>query len=215
MTFNTEQAQSNLRAERETLSRLISARAAHDERAAALARERKEISFDWFQGDEAAARRLKHIHQEVAVVESEAASLDAAIETANKRVADALVDLARAEAADNGRQALALLDEFRAHGARLDAACNDLIDNYAALAATHRSLLALGVKSPSTEMVENGARRSVIWALQQTALALHRSPSAFLAPSERRTFTERTEGWAQSVENWANAQLEQPETEEA
>jgi hypothetical protein len=104
-----------------------------------------------------------------------------------------------------------LLTEFRERGAQLDAACRALIDGHASLVACHRSLLSLGVRSPGPDLLAMGCRRSVIAALQETDLAMHRSPTSFLAPGERRTFGERVEEWAGGIASWAAARLE-PET---
>lgn len=208
------EAEARLRTAREILADLTTERATFDRRAAELADERERISFDAFQGDRVAKKRLTEIHAEAARQASESASVEAAIAEARRRVAAAEADHRAAEDDVRARAALRLLGEFRERAAAVDAAARELLASYAAFKDCYAELRRLGITGPGPETVRVACRNAVIAALMPSDIALHRDPPAFLAPDQRHSFDELCAGWANGIERWAASRLAAPETTE-
>jgi chromosome segregation ATPase len=207
-----EAVQQQVRNARETVASLVSARAALEERAAELQTEREEVAFDAYTGDKAAKKRLDAINSEGIRHQTEAASIEAAMRTAQARLSEAEADQNRAQEAVDAQQALSLLDDLRAEATALDDAVATLLRKYEALKDTTRALRGLGALArPTAELIRVAARRALDAHLMFSDLR-----GEFLAPGERRTFTDLAAVWASGVEAWAAPRLEQtPELEAA
>src|ERR1700730_9947536 len=130
MTQSVSEAEAQVRAARETLADLINKRAAADCRFVELDAERTRVSFAAHTGEPRARKALDDVLKVMSRHDGETKSLDAAVAEAQRRVADAEAVQARAQEADNAGQALALLAEFRQHGAQLDESAKALLAQY-------------------------------------------------------------------------------------
>src|SRR5215472_10952618 len=110
--MSLEEAQQQVRQCRETVASLVSARAALDERAASLQAERETVAYDAYTGDKAAKKRLDAINAEDSRHQAEAASIEAALRTAQGRLSEAESDERHAQEAEDARRAVAMLDDL-------------------------------------------------------------------------------------------------------
>jgi phage terminase Nu1 subunit (DNA packaging protein) len=89
-----------------------------------------ELAYPANTGDESARKKLDGLNAKVAMVAPEIASLEAAIVTAKRHVADVeAADVDETERA-RARDALALLDDFSQRGKLLDDAMGNFVSQY-------------------------------------------------------------------------------------
>jgi hypothetical protein len=161
-----------------------------------------ELAYPANTGDERARTKLDGLNAKAAMVETEVVSLEAAIVTAKRHVADA--EAAEVEEAERGkaRSALALLDDFSQRGKLLDDAMDKFVRQYDELARDFRALQLLGYEPTSYPLVQINMQAAVATKLQFTDLRQN-----FLAPHARRDFISVIEGWARHVRGRAEARL--------
>jgi hypothetical protein len=161
-----------------------------------------ELAFPANTGDESARKKLDGLNAKAAMVAPEIASLEAAIVTAKRHVADA--EAAEVDEAERGkaREALALLDDFSHRGKLLDESLDKFVRQYDELARDFRALQLLGYEPTSYPLVQINMQAAVATKLQFTDLRQN-----FLAPHSRRDFISVIEGWARHVRGRAEARL--------
>jgi hypothetical protein len=161
-----------------------------------------ELAYPANTGDERARTKLDGLNAKAAMVATEVVSLEAAIVTAKRHVADA--EAAEVEEAERGkaRSALALLDDFSQRGKLLDDAMDKFVRQYDELARDFRALQLLGYEPTSYPLVQINMQAAVATKLQFTDLRQN-----FLAPHARRDFISVIEGWARHVRGRAEARL--------
>jgi hypothetical protein len=189
------EAEQAVRAEKEVLASLISKRADHSKRLAALSKERAEFSYDAHRGDPKARKKLDAIHLEVARTDSEFLSLDSAISTSQEKVRSAEAVLRAAVDADNTQRALLLTDGLRAQGAHLDETLAVMIEAYGELKRRIGELRSLGTSPVSEKIMVRSLAIALECALTGTDLSvdLH-------GPLERHSFHDLVDKWAGNVE---------------
>jgi hypothetical protein len=201
--MSLEQAQTAVRTARETVASLIDRRAVLEERSSQLDSEREEVALSAFEGNKAAQKRLDQVNAETIKYETECKSIEAALRVAQGRLASAESDENRAREADNAVRALALIDTLRADALALDEAAVLLLSKYEALKDTARALRGLGALArPTQELMKVASRRALDTHLQFSDLR-----GEFLAPSERRTYSDLAATWCSGVEAWATPRL--------
>jgi hypothetical protein len=195
MTTQTEDAKAVLAS---LEGKLIDARARHADTQAKAA----ELAYPANTGDESARKKLDGMNAKAAMVAAEIASLEAAIVTAKRHVADA--EAAEVDEAERGkaREALALLDDFSQRGKLLDDAMDKFVRQYDELARDFRALQLLGYEPTSYPLVQVNMQAAVATKLQFTDLRQN-----FLAPHARRDFISVIEGWGRHVRGRAEARL--------
>src|SRR5262249_34944898 len=100
-------------------------------------------------------------------------------------------------------QSLALTGDLRAEAASLDDLVVALLHKYEQVKDITRALRGLGALArPTQELIRTAARRALDAHLMFSDLR-----GEFLAPGERRTFTELAAVWAAGVEAWAAPRL--------
>jgi hypothetical protein len=89
-----------------------------------------ELAYPANTGDERARKRLDGVNAKAAMVATEVASLEAAIVTAKRHVAEA--EAAEVDEAERrkAREALALLDDFSQRGKLLDESLDKFVRQY-------------------------------------------------------------------------------------
>jgi hypothetical protein len=223
ITLTQPEAADHLRSARVAHAEFVTKRGAHEERLTDLAKERAALAFDAHRGDPKARKRLDALHLEIARADSEAKSIDAAIEEADRRCRDAEDGVARAEQAEKARQVLELLPQLREHGRVLDEAARTVLESYAEFQRTARTIRSLTDPGrdvvglplsheravPSEGLMRVTCRRSLIAHLTGTDLEFER-----LAPGDRHDFATVVDGWARGIEAWASRRLSK-QTEEA
>jgi len=161
-----------------------------------------ELAYPANTGDERARKRLDGVNAKAAMVATEVASLEAAIVTAKRHVAEA--EAAEVDEAERrkAREALALLDDFSQRGKLLDESLDKFVRQYDELARDFRALQLLGYEPTSYPLVQINMQAAVATKLQFTDLRQN-----FLAPHARRDFISVIEGWARHVRGRAEARL--------
>jgi hypothetical protein len=121
-------------------TKLSDARARHAE----MQVKAMELAYPANTGDESARKKLDGLNAKAAIVAAEIASLEAAIVTAKRHVADG--EAAEVDEAERGkaREALQLLDSFSKRGAQLEAGLAAFVAEYVALTREFHALDRLG-----------------------------------------------------------------------
>jgi hypothetical protein len=189
------EAEQAVRAEKEVLASLISKRADHSKRLAALSKERAELSYDAHRGDARARKKLDAIHLEVARTDSEFLSLDSAISTSQEKVRSAETAQRAAVDAGNTAKALILVDGLRAQGAHLDEALAATRAAYDELKRRIIDLRSLGTNPVSENNMMHALRIAMEAALYGTDMELPLHP-----PGQRHSFAQLADRWARNVE---------------
>jgi len=179
-------------------TKLFDARARQAETQAKAA----ELAYPANTGDESARKKLDGLNAKVAMVAAEIASLEAAIVTATRHVADA--EAAEVEEAERGkaREALQLLDSFSKRGAQLETGLAAFVEEYVALTREFHALDRLGYPPATWSLVQVNMALAIGTKLQATNLH-----QRFLAPHERRDFRDVIDGWSKHLRAKASARL--------
>ena len=161
-----------------------------------------ELAYPANTGDENARKRLDGLNAKAAMVAAEIASLEAAIVTAKRHVADA--EAAEVDEAERGkaREALQLLDSFSKRGAQLEAGLAAFVAEYVALTREFHALDRLGYPPATWNLVQVNMALAIGTKLQATNLH-----QRFLAPHERRVFRDVIDGWSKHLRAKASARL--------
>jgi hypothetical protein len=185
----------------QTLAALQAKRAAAEARAAEIAEARKVLGFKVHAaGDSKARAKLDKLNVESATHASELASLDAAIETAQRGIAEAEAAEARA-----GRRAAATalraeIRYLRAAGQGFDNALEAVVAASDTLRGVLDKVHELGFSHPNHAQLLSMQERALKTMLMHTPAA-----RAFehLAPGERRNMRDAINAWAEMLENEA------------
>jgi hypothetical protein len=169
---------------------------------AKIAVESKALSYDAHLKGGESASRLAELQDMARLGEQNIASIETAIAEARKRLAAAQageLDEAEQEAA---RMALGLLQGFAARGQALDDKLAAFVTEFESLSADFHDLEKTGYPPSTWPLVTVSMKMAVAARLMGTPLQ-----TDFLAPNQRRTFSQCIEGWAASVRNRAQARL--------
>lgn len=188
----------------ETLEALVGKHAAALDRLDGLRRGADAVAYGAHTGDKAAATRLEKINMDEIAEAANIRSIESAILEARRRVLAAEAVVLEAAEVEKARNALDALDAFRVRGHRLDRQLEEFVGEYLKLEGDYRELQRLGYAPASSfELIAVNARLAAGTALQRAGLQDH-----FLAPHERRTFSEIFNNWATSAERRANATIQ-------
>jgi len=133
---------------------------------------------------------LDSINAEDSRHQADAASIEAAMRTAQARLSEAEADQNRAQEAVDAQQSLSLLDDLRGEAAALDDLALTLIQKYEQVKDITRALRGLGALArPTQELIRTAARRALDAHLMFSDLR-----GEFLAPGERRTVQRARRG---------------------
>jgi hypothetical protein len=168
----------------------------------AIGGERKTISLAAHMGSANDRARLDQLNQEGAILSGEVEGLEAAINDAQTRIADAKADAA-IEAELQKRQEIAqIAGELRGHAAKIDDLWRASIAEYLVLQRKLQDIAQSGVARPSRFQVQTACRRALISAFIGTPLQLE-----LLAPGGRHTVANLVAVWAGNAEAWAKQAL--------
>lgn len=162
-----------------------------------------DVAFAAHSCDDAGARKeLAKSEADAAKATVEIVSLDAAIVEARKRVDAAVAADVDSDEREKARHALALIDDFAKRGKSLQHAVDRVIGEYVQLTRDFRDLERLGFGPTTLPLVQINMKQALATALMSTDLS-----QAFLAPNERRKFSDVIEGWARIARAKATARL--------
>jgi hypothetical protein len=154
-------------------------------RQAEISRERSAISLAAHMGSAKDRARLDELNQKGAIVIGEIEGLEAAIEQAKTRIADAEAAAANKIECRKRREVSRLADEVRGHAERIDELWRQSIDEYGELQTKLAEIVQLGVGRPSPHQVRVACQRALVAAFIGTPLQFQ-----ILAPNERHTVTD-------------------------
>jgi hypothetical protein len=163
-----------------------------------ISRERRAISLAAHMGSAKDRARLDELNQEGAIVVGEIEGIEAAIEQARTRIADAEASAAAEVERGKRREVSRLADEVRGHAERIDELWRQSIDEYGELQTKLAEIVQLGVGRPSPHQVRVACQRALVAAFIGTPLQFQ-----ILAPNERHTVTDLANSWANAAETWA------------
>jgi hypothetical protein len=180
--------------------------AATADRGTALAAERDEIAFAAHVDSDAKARkRLDVINAEIAGLGSEAAGINAALVVAGRKVTEA-AGAADAEAErQKARKALKLGEQMKDSARACGKSAEAFFAHFAALRGTMHELQMFGA-TPSINLFDSACRR----ALASSSVGSRLQLEPLLGPSDRRSFEELADRWAENIDTYAAARLEAP-----
>jgi hypothetical protein len=160
-------------------------------------RELAEISFAAHgAGDQKALARLETIKARIVKREVDAKSLNAAVDEAKRRFADARNAEAMAEAARVAEEVAEIAGILRESGAEADKALARFIAATQSVSKCIAGLQERGVNSPNGAQLLALGRRAVLAAMIETPL---RREFEHLSPRERTRFSEFCSGWANAL----------------
>jgi hypothetical protein len=190
-----EQAEAQLRLDRELLAGLITKRAKCDEDAVILTEERESCAFGAHTGDDVARRRLASINKQFTALKLDEESIAAAIVESHLRVSMAEQALRDAIAVTNGVKALELITPLLRTGATIDLAIGQVVQGVAQFRSEVRQLRSLGAHPASEEAMRSAIRR----ALEAAFAGELEVPSQ--RPDARRSFGDIARLWTENVRN--------------
>jgi hypothetical protein len=177
--------------------------AASKDRLAKLKSQKDDLAYATFTGDPDAAKSSAYLAKEIAATQETIDGLTAACDTAALHVAAAEAAERDADERNKASQALALIEDFKRRGAKLDAAFASALAEYAALERDRRALDLLGFPPTTPALCQLHMKLAATTALQSIGLQVDR----YLSPGQRRNFATAIEGWASGVERRAQARL--------
>ena len=179
--------------------------AAAEARAVELQTERRRLSFAANTGDGAAEKRLKALNTEAAHIALDIENIRSAIEEAKRRLAAAERDEAMATARDNAEAALVIGNRLVERASKIDAALATAREEMQAYKRDVDALHLTGCAAPTAQQFLTFGGLAVTAFTMQLPVKVDRD---FLAPRERRTFTDLTTSWRDGVARWAGAFLD-------
>jgi hypothetical protein len=175
-----------------------------------LEAERSQISYGALvEADPRAIKRLETVSRELLALGQDAASVQAAISEAERRVSGAKADELREIERAKGEQARKFGKQAREHAKALDETARLLFEHFARFWAVMVELRRIGA-GPNPELVESACQRALVAASMNSRLKL-----GHLAPSERRTFLELSDRWAEGIEAFVVHRLDEKEKDAA
>lgn len=168
-------------------------------RAIELQTERQRISFDANTGDEAARQRLDKANTASTTVALELENISSAIREAKRRLAEAERAEEVAQLSANAEAAVEIADRLAERGRKIDAALAIVAEQATGYMADISELNRLGCSHPRAEQFSVLGEMVVSAALMDSPLKLRH-----LAPKDRRTLAELSNGWRDTVVRWAS-----------
>ena len=187
-------------AARQIVAELEGKLAAGEARAVDLQTERRRLSFDANTGDGAAEKRLKALNTEAAHINLDIENVRSAIDEAKRRLTAAERDEAMAASVENAEAALVIDDRLLERATKIDAALATAREEMLAYKRDVDALHLTGCAAPTAQQFLTFGGLAVTAFTMQLPVKVDRD---FLAPRERRTFTELTSSWRDGVTNWA------------
>jgi hypothetical protein len=181
---------------RETLAALTEKLAESDRLSIELATEAESIALAAFTGDDAARRRLDKLNSQRTAHGLEATNLKAAIRRQEAVVAEAERAEARAAAAANPKEVVAVAERFATRGKAIDAAFAAARAELLALYADANELHRLGVRHPRHEQISANGSLAIVTHLMSLPFKVERD---HLAAREHKDFDSLCSGWADSI----------------
>ena len=151
-------------------------------------------------GDGAAEKRLKALNTEAAHINLDIENVRSAIDEAKRRLAAAERDEAMAAARENAEAALVIGNRLLERAAKIDAALATAREEMLAYKRDVDALHLTGCAAPTGQQFLTFGGLAVTAFTMQLPVKVDRD---FLAPRERRTFTELTSSWRDGVASWA------------
>ena len=179
--------------------------AAAEARAVDLQTERRRLSFAANTGDGAAEKRLKALNTEAAHINLDIENVRSAIDEAKRRLAAAERDEAMAAARENAEAALVISNRLVERAAKIDAALATAREEMLAYKRDVDALHLTGCAAPTGQQFLTFGGLAVTAFTMRLPVKVDRD---FLAPRERRTFTDLTTSWRDGVARWAGAFLD-------
>jgi len=174
-----------------------------DERRAAIAYDAETVGGE-------TKKEFDRLAKDRLALQTRLEGLDHALAGARRRVSAADADVEDEAARRRAAEALELLDAFAKRGAALDSKFSQVIHEYQALCGDFRQLEKLGFPPTTYALVQLNMRRAATAALMSAGLA-----EAFLAPLDRRSFSQVVDGWTSAVRGRATARLERNQMKES
>jgi hypothetical protein len=175
-------------------------------RATDLRAERQRLAFAANTGDAKARKALDVANAGFATLGLELENINSAIDEAKRRVDAAERGEVREALAENARRAVAIGEQIKQRGKRLDELATALFAEAKALREDLAELHKCGCAYPSHLQLQSLGER----ALKSVAM-FSPFPLEHLPPRERRSFTELAYGFAETVDRWASPFIDKPE----
>jgi predicted nucleic acid-binding Zn-ribbon protein len=168
----------------------------------AFSGERKKISLAAHMGSVEDRARLDQLNKEGAILSDEIEGIEAAINDAQTRIANAKANATIEAEHQKRREVAQLADELRGHAQKIDELWRASIAEYLILQAKLEKIAQSGVARPSRFQVQTACRRALIAAFIGSPLRLE-----LLAPGGRHTVANLVAAWAGNAEAWAKQAL--------
>lgn len=166
------------------------------QKATELTDERQRVSFAAHTGDQAARKKLDRVNADLALHESEMASILSAIAEANVRVGAAQREAAATEDRAAAKELSAELKRFADHGQKLDVALQAMVEHGQALEQSLIRINQLGSPAPNRAQLDTLGALAIHSSLMQTPWARE---FRHLAPRERKTFSSLVQAWCAQI----------------
>jgi len=154
-------------------------------------------------GDTKARKRLGEINESLVSLEQDRAAMQSAITEAERRCTAAQASVKTAAEKAGAEKALDLAKTLRDHGKAIDKAAHAMFAHTAELRLALIELSKLG--GPNIYLADSALKRALITASMGSKLQL-----MHLAPTDRHSFAELTDRWAQGVTAFAERKLAAP-----
>jgi chromosome segregation ATPase len=175
------------------IGKLEQQRADLERRSKELANTRASLAYSALaDGDEKSRAKLDKLNIEAATHSSEIAAVQAAIKTANERLAGARDHEAKAADRANARELKVVLDQFVQTARQLDEALADVATLGRNLHQIQERMRELGSPVPNGAQLDSLGYR---WLLTACASTPWRRHFETLAPHERRSFSALIDIW--------------------
>ena len=197
----------------QVIANLESKRAALIERGKELATIRASLAYSALaDGDDKSRAKLDKLNIEAATHNSEVAAVEAAIKTANERLAVARNHEAKQADRASARELSVVLDQFTRTAAELDRVLADVARLGHALHQIQVQMAQLGSPVPNGAQLDSLGFRCLLTACAATPWHRH---FQVLAPHERRSFSDLIAIWTDTNRKHLASRLEQTNKPEA
>ena len=184
-------------------------------RAVILHKKHESLAFAAATGDKKARAGIVALNAEITDNDSEIEVITAALVEARSRLATAERTAAIAADQADAVKAQELIAAVVERWEMVDEAIADIVKALAENKLMLTELRRFGVDSPTDDMIRINCVLAMKWLLQQTpwhTMEFEKGPH-FLAPHERRNFTDLAKAWGATMQNQIVPRL--PRTEEA
>jgi hypothetical protein len=183
---NAEKILANLQTKQRDLAR----------KAIELTDERQQIGFAAHTGDQKARQKLDKLNAAIVVHQSETASLEAAINEAQRRLDAAKHEAALAADREQAHELVQVLGQFTECCRLIDDALADIVTEGNRLEVLLGKINSLGCGNPNRAQLETLGALALHSSLMQTPW---RREFRHLAPNQRQSFTGMIEAWHTAV----------------